>query len=86
MVTWYKFTFAVNVTLTSLFYTKWQLQERGTPAPTLSFLDQTEARRAEKVFWRPALPYLGLCVTGPTPLPPPYLKVWIRAVYTNGLC
>ena len=48
------------------------------PPPTLSFLDQTEARRAEKVFWRPALPYLGLWMTGPTPLPPPYLKVWIR--------
>ena len=35
----------------------------GRPAPPLPlFLGQTEARRAEKKFWRP----------------PPYLKVWNR--------
>ena len=47
---------------------KWQIQGRG-PSPPL-FLDQTEARRAEKIFWRP-LPF-------PPPPPPSYLKVWIR--------
>ena len=45
------------------------------PAPTL-FLNQTEARRAEKSFWeRPApspLLYLRVRRTGPLP----YLKVW----------
>ena len=48
---------------------------RGTRAPLL-FLDQTEARRAEKSFLE----------TSPLPLskglddhpPPPYLKVWLR--------
>ena len=39
---------------------------RGTRLPPL-FLDQTEARRAEKFFLETA-----------PPSPPPYLKVWIR--------
>ena len=34
--------------------------------PPLLFLDQTEAQRAEKIFWRPA----------PLP-PPPYLRFWM---------
>ena len=47
----------------------------GPPAPL--FLDQTEARRAEKnVFWGLRPPYLRDWMT-PPPLPP-YLKVWIR--------
>ena len=40
------------------------------------FLDQTEARRAEKSFLRPPPPpYLRVCTTGP---PSTYLKIWIR--------
>ena len=47
---------------------------RGGPAPPL-FLDQTEARRAEKFFGRPAPPpYVRVWITGH----PPYLKAWIR--------
>ena len=47
-----------------------------SPAPHL-FLDQTEARRAEKNIWRPPPPPLsqGLDNRPPTT---PYLKVWIR--------
>ena len=44
---------------------------RGGPL----FLDQTEARRVEKMFWRPPPPYLRVWMTPP---PFPYLKVWIR--------
>ena len=45
----------------------WRIQGRGPGGPALSplFLDQTEAPRAEKIFF------------GDRPLPP-YLKVWIR--------
>lgn len=39
---------------------------QGPPPPL--FLDQNEAKRAEKYFWRPP----------PPPNPPPYLEVWIR--------
>ena len=43
----------------------------GAGAPALPLvLDQTEARRAEKNFFWDRAP--------PLPLPPPYLKVWIR--------
>ena len=47
------------------------------------FLDQTEARGAEKkFFWRPPLRYLGIWMTAPpSPPPPPYPKVWIRHCY-----
>ena len=47
----------------------WRVQGSGLgdPAPPL-FLDQTEARRAEKFFLE----------TAPPPSPPPYPKVWIR--------
>ena len=46
---------------------------RGDQPPL--FLDQTKARRAEKIFWRPLPPpYLRVGVTGA----PPNLKVWIR--------
>ena len=45
----------------------------GGPPPPRLVLDQTEARRAEKFFWRPALPpYLKIWMT--TPLPPPPLS------------
>ena len=41
---------------------------RGTRVPLL-FLDQTEARRAEKSFWRPPpSPYLRVWMTTPPPL------------------
>ena len=53
----------------------------GTGSPL--FLDQTEARRAEKSFLRPPPPrppYLRVCMTGP---PSPYLKIWIRH-WTNN--
>ena len=45
-----------------------------SPPPTL-FLDQTEAQRTEKFFWRlpPPLPYLRVWIANP----PRYLKVWI---------
>ena len=45
--------------------------QRG-PAPTRLFLDQNEARRAEKKF-ESAPPYLRVWMN-----PPPYLKVWIH--------
>ena len=50
---------------------------RGTRTPSL-FLDQTEARRAEKNFRRPSPPphfNAGSGWPAPTPL---YLKIWIR--------
>ena len=51
----------------------------GLPPPPHLFLDQTEARRAEKNFLRPPPPpslppYLRVWMTGP----PTYLKVLIR--------
>ena len=40
------------------------------------FLDQTEVRRAEKIFLETAPPYLMVWMTA---FPPPhYLKVWIH--------
>ena len=46
----------------------------GGPGSPL-FLDQTEARRAEKRKFHTGLsPYLKVWMTGP----PPYLTVWIR--------
>ena len=56
-------------------YVKWRIQRRGpgAPPPPL-FLDQTEARRAEKIFWgAPGPPYLRVWMTAPAF----YLKVWI---------
>ena len=52
---------------------------RGTRVPLL-FLDQTEARRAEKSFLEtsPPPPSKGLGGPPPPPPPPPYLKVWLR--------
>ena len=43
----------------TICYTKWRIQGRGPggPAPPL-FLDQTEARRAEKFFWETGPPSL----------------------------
>ena len=52
---------------------QWWIQGRGPGAPL--FLDQTEARRVEKIFWRPLLPYLRVWMTASLF---PYLKVWIR--------
>ena len=55
----------------------------GGPAPPAPppplFLDQNEARRAEKknFFQTGPRPYLRFWMTRPTPHPP-YLKVWIR--------
>ena len=48
----------------------------GAGGPGLPlFLDQIEARRAEKIFFETGLPpYLRVWMTPP----PPYLKVWIR--------
>ena len=47
----------------------------GGPGPPL-FLDQNEARKAEKNFFFEAAPpaYLRVLITAP---PAPYLKVWI---------
>ena len=47
--------------------------QRG-PAPTPLFLDQNEARRADKKILSPPPP-LSQGLDEP---PPPYLKVWIR--------
>ena len=48
---------------------------RPGPSPPL-ILDQTEAQRAEKIFFEtaPRPPYVRVWITGH----PPYLKVWIR--------
>ena len=43
------------------------------PARLPLFLDQTEARKAVKNFWRPLSFYPRVWMTVP-----PYLKVWIR--------
>ena len=56
---------------------QWRIQGRdpGGPGHPL-FLDQTEARRAEKDFFEtrtPPPPYLRVGMTAP-----PYMKVWIR--------
>ena len=46
----------------------------GPGGPPPLFLDQTEARRAEKIFWgAPGPPYLRVWMTAPAF----YLKVWI---------
>ena len=55
---------------------QWRVQGRALPPPPHLFLDQTEARRAEKKF-RPPLTYLRVWMTANLP-PPPHLKVWIQ--------
>ena len=45
----------------------------GTLCPLL-FLDQTEAQRAQKIFWGGTGPPLSKVLDDP---PPPHLKVWI---------
>ena len=60
-----------------------RIQWGARPLPPL-FLDQTEARRAEKKFGGttnppPTFPYLRIWMTPPQPA---YLKVWIR--HWNG--
>ena len=55
----------------------WRIQGRGPgPAPPILVLDQTEARRAEKIFLgdRPPTPFSK----GLDDRPHPYLKVWIQ--------
>ena len=48
----------------------------GIRGPALTPLDQTEARRAEKIFLKIAhLPYLRV-LDGSPPPPHPHLKVW----------
>ena len=58
-------------------YVHWQIQGRGPGGPVpppLLFLNQTDARRAEKMFGGgPGPPYLRVWMTAPTF----YLKVWI---------
>ena len=65
----------------SLSFIQWRIQGRGPGGPGLPlFLDQTETRRAEKIFLGDRHPpYLRVWMTW-TP-PPPYLKVWIRHCY-----
>ena len=61
---------------TALFFVykiQWRIQAKGP----LLFLDQTEAQRAEKFFWRPP-PALS---KGLDDRVHPYLKVWIPHVY-----
>ena len=58
----------------------------GVPSPSLFplLLDQTEARRAKKIFWEttplPATYHRGLDDRAPR-----YLKVWIRFYYVSFL-
>ena len=55
--------------------------EPGGPAPRL-FLDQTEARRAEKrLFGDRSPPYLRVWMTAPPP--PPYLRVFIQVYFKS---
>ena len=55
-------------------YVKWRIQGRGPAPPPPLFLDQTEARRAEKILGGgPGPPYLRVWMTAPAF----YLKVWI---------
>ena len=64
----------------SLSFIQWRIQGRGPGGPGLPlFLDQTETRRAEKIFLGDRLPppYLRVWMTWT----PPYLKVWIRHCY-----
>ena len=50
----------------------------GRPRPSL-LLDQTEDRRAEKIWGRDHPPYLRVWMGAPPPPPPPpYLLVWVR--------
>ena len=56
--------------------------EEGPGGPSPPYLDQTEARRAEKTVLEtgpPLPPYLRIWMTPPSP----YLKVWI--CYCKGL-
>ena len=79
MVTWYKFTFAVNVTLTFLFYTQWQTHRSDPPPPpTPLFLDQTEVRRAEKVVLETGPPLSQVLDDRPHP-PPPFPRLMSRS-------
>ena len=60
---------------------QWRIQ--GRPPPI--YLDQTEARKTEKIFLQTAPPPLSqgiwmMTATNAPPCPPPYLKVW------NGHC
>ena len=62
---------------------QWRIQGRGPggpalpppspPPPATLFLDQTEARRVEKIFWRPG-PSLSKGLDAPPPHPPPSLS------------
>ena len=57
------------------FAVQWRIQGRGPGSQALPlFLNQTEARRAEKNFLRPPSPYLRVWMTAP-PLPAPHL-IW----------
>ena len=48
----------------------------GRPRPSL-LLNQTEDRRAEKIWGGDHPPYLRVWMTA-SPPPPPYLKVWVQ--------
>ena len=65
----------------SLSFIQWRIQGRDPGGPGLPlFLDQTETRRAEKIFFEDRLPpphYLRVWMTWT----PPYLKVWIQHCY-----
>ena len=53
---------------------EWRIQGRGPGGlDPLLFLDQTEAQRAEKIFFGDPPPYQRFWMTAP-----PYLKVWMR--------
>ena len=87
MVTWYKFTFAVNVTLTSLFYTQWQTHRSDPPPPpTPLFLDQTEVRRAEKVVLETGPPLSQVLDDRPHPPFPPLMSRSGSGLFTPTGC
>ena len=57
---------------------QWRIQGRGPPPPAPLFLDQTEARRAEKIIILGEHPPPHPLCKGLDDRDPPYLKVWIR--------
>ena len=62
-----------------------RIQGRGPGARRPLFLDQTEARRAEKpFFWRPPPPLLQGCGWRPPPPPPPPPPLISRSGSASG--
>ena len=66
---------------------QWRVQGRGRGHLGLPlFLDQAEARRAEKSFLGDRPPSLSEGLDDPQPPPPPHPKVWIRHWFVTEFC